>query len=360
MSDSHWMRRALELAQRGEGAVEPNPMVGAVLVRDGVVVGEGWHQRFGGPHAEILALAAAGERARGASLFVTLEPCCHYGKTPPCTDALIRAGVARVVAAFADPFPKVAGGGLEQLRAAGVTVAVGTLESECRHLNAPYLTLLQRQRPFVHAKWAMTLDGRIATRTGQSKWLTGAAARQRVHALRGRMDAIIVGAGTVRADDPLLTARPAGPRVPARVVLSSDGKVSSSCRLLQTARETPVVIAGARIANEQQETLRAHGCEVLPSASVADLLAAFGQRRYTNVLVEGGAGVLGSFRDASLIDMVHVFVAPLLLGGVAAIAPLAGAGAATIAEGLRVPAWECERIGDDLYLRGRVGSATTA
>src|SRR5436309_2908852 len=241
MTDFDGMHRALELAERGRGFVEPNPLVGAVLVRDGQVVGEGWHQRYGQAHAEVNALSAAGEAARGATLYVTLEPCCHHGKTPPCTDAVLKAGVARVVVAMADPFPKVSGGGLAILRAAGVEVHVGLCEPEARELNAPYLKLLRTGRPWVHAKWAMTLDGKIATRTGDSKWISGEESRRRVHELRGRMDAILVGRGTVVADDPLLTARPAGPRVAARVVVSASGELPERCQLRATAREVPVI-----------------------------------------------------------------------------------------------------------------------
>src|SRR5437764_12544149 len=215
-TDGQWMRRALELAERGRGYVEPNPLVGAVVVRDGRLVGAGWHQRYGQAHAEVNALAAAGEAARGATLYVTLEPCCHVGKTPPCTDAVIRAGVARVVAAMSDPFPQVAGRGAELLRQAGLAVEVGPCEAEARRLNAPYLKLLARGRPYVHAKWAMTLDGKIATRSGDSKWISNRASRQVVHDLRGRVDGIVVGAGTALADDPQLTARPPGPRTAVR------------------------------------------------------------------------------------------------------------------------------------------------
>src|SRR5262245_30652842 len=203
------MRHALALAEKGRGYVEPNPMVGAVVLDSaGQFAGEGWHQKFGGPHAEVFALAAAGERARGGTLVVTLEPCCHHGKTPPCTDAVLKAGITRVVAAMSDPFPKVAGGGLAILRNAGVEVHVGLCEPQALALNAPYLKLLRTGRPWVHAKWAMSLDGKLATHTGASMWISGEESRRRVHELRGRMDAIIVGRRTV-ADDPLLTARPA-------------------------------------------------------------------------------------------------------------------------------------------------------
>src|SRR5688500_6693810 len=211
-ADERGMRQALALATRGRGAVEPNPMVGAVVLSaDGRLVGEGYHERFGGPHAEVIALATAGEGSRGGTLYVTLEPCCHHGKTPPCTDAVLRSGVRRVVAAMADPFPKVAGGGLRVLRDAGLEVHVGPCGAEAGRLNAPYLKLVRTGRPWVHLKWAMTLDGRIATRTGDSKWISSEASRAKVHDLRGRVDAVVVGRGTVIADDPLLTARPPGP-----------------------------------------------------------------------------------------------------------------------------------------------------
>src|SRR5262245_56892479 len=206
-ADSHWMLRALDLARRGQGFVEPNPMVGCVIVRDGQVVGEGWHQRFGGEHAEIEALVAAGKQAAGGTRYVTLEPCCHYGKTPPCTEAIIPAGIKRVVAAMRDPYPKVAGGGVRQLEGAGIAVEVGLHEAEARELNAPYLKLLQAGRPWVIAKWAMTLDGKIATRSGYSQWISSDASRAIAHELRGRVDAILIGRRTAQIDDPLLTAR---------------------------------------------------------------------------------------------------------------------------------------------------------
>src|SRR5437667_85701 len=238
-SDEHWMRRALDLAERGRGYVEPNPLVGAVVVRAEQVVGEGWHQRYGEAHAEVNALAAAGEAARGATLYVTLEPCCHHGKTPPCTDAVLRAGIRRVVAAMLDPFPEVAGRGAALLRAAGLTVDFGPGEAEARRQNAPYLKLLATGRSYVHAKWAMSLDGKIATATGDSKWISGEASRRRVHELRGCMDAIVIGGGTARADDPLLTVRPPGPRTPARIVLSSTGALSPESRLVKSVAEAP-------------------------------------------------------------------------------------------------------------------------
>jgi diaminohydroxyphosphoribosylaminopyrimidine deaminase/5-amino-6-(5-phosphoribosylamino)uracil reductase len=358
-SDWPWMQRALDLAERGRGYVEPNPLVGAVVVRDGRAVGEGWHQRYGEAHAEIDALAAAGEAARGATLYVTLEPCCHHGKTPPCTDAVRRAGIRRVVTAMSDPFPQVAGKGTALLSAAGVEVETGLGEAEARRLNAPYLKLLATGRPYVHAKWAMTLDGKIATRTGDSKWISNEAARQRVHALRGRMDAIVVGIGTVLADDPQLTARPPGPRTAVRIILDSQGRLPAGSRLAQTARQTPVLVVTANLPWPNRLTeLEALGCEVLrlPSSGQPDvggLLDELGQRRMTNILVEGGSEVLGSFLDVRAVDEVHVFIAPRLVGGAQARTPVAGLGVERIANGLALTDWRVEQVEDDILVHGR-------
>src|SRR6266852_1166563 len=289
--DEKWMARALELAEKGRGYVEPNPLVGTVVVHDGMVVGDGWHEGFGKPHAEINALAGAGEGARGATLYVTLEPCCHHRKTPPCTEAILEAGVRRVVAAMVDPFPAVAGQGVARLRQAGVVLEMGLMENEARRLNAPYLKLLGTGRPYVHAKWAMTLDGKIATRTGDSKWISGEMSRRHTHELRGRMDAIIVGIGTVLADNPSLTVRPPGPRVPMRIVLDSHGRLPRGSSLATTAGDTPVLVVATESASNVSE-LRALGCQVLSVPSyngrpdIVRLLDELGRRRLTNVLVE--------------------------------------------------------------------------
>jgi diaminohydroxyphosphoribosylaminopyrimidine deaminase / 5-amino-6-(5-phosphoribosylamino)uracil reductase len=358
-ADEAWMRRALELAERGRGAVEPNPLVGAVVVRDGRAVGEGWHQRFGQAHAEVYALTAAGAEARGAVLYVTLEPCCHQGKTPPCTDAILRAGVARVVAAMSDPFPQVAGKGADQLRKAGVPVEFGVGATAARRLNAPYLTLLATGLPYVHAKWAMTLDGKIATRSGDSKWISNEASRRRTHALRGRMDAVIVGVGTALADDPRLTARPPRPRTTVRVVLDSRCRLPADSILARTAREVPTLVAAtAEAPPERAAALRAMGCEVLtpPAADgrtdVKALLAELGRRRMTNVLVEGGSGVLGAFLDAGLIDEVHVSIAPRLAGGAKARTPVCGKGVEKIADALALAEARVELVEGDVLVHG--------
>jgi diaminohydroxyphosphoribosylaminopyrimidine deaminase/5-amino-6-(5-phosphoribosylamino)uracil reductase len=359
--DQHWMRRALELAERGRGYVEPNPLAGAVVVRDGQLVGEGWHQRYGEAHAEVNALAAAGESARGAALYVTLEPCCHHGKTPPCTDAVLRAGIRRVVAAMPDPFPQVVGKGAALLQAAGVTVEFGPGKDEARRQNAPYLKLLATGRPYVHAKWAMSLDGKIASPTGDSKWISGEASRRRVHVLRGRMDAIVIGSGTVRADDPLLTVRPPGPRTPTRIVLSRSGSLPPACRLIQTVAEAPVCIVTAVSGDSPAaRQLRALGCEVLcipmedRRSSVLALLDELGRRRMTNILVEGGSALLGSFRDAAALDAVYVFLAPRLIGGAAAFTPMGGQGVEKVADALPLAEWQIEQIGNDVLLQAIV------
>lgn len=349
------MQHALALAASGRGFVEPNPMVGAVVLDSaGQFVGEGWHQKFGGPHAEVFALTAAGERARGGTLIVTLEPCCHHGKTPPCTDAVLKAGIARVVVAMADPFPKVAGGGLAVLRNAGVEVHVGLCEADAVALNAPYLKLLRTGRPWVHAKWAMTLDGKIATRTGDSKWISGEESRRRVHELRGRMDAIVVGSGTVFADDPLLTARPPGPRVPARVVLARSGNLSEQCQLRATARDVPVIVYAAH--GRRLEGWAADGAEIVTppdgSVSLDTVLADLGRRRFTNVLIEGGAGVFGSVFDACAADECHIFIAPKLFGGLGAFSPLAGIGASSAHDSIALQRMTFEPSGEDIYIHG--------
>jgi diaminohydroxyphosphoribosylaminopyrimidine deaminase / 5-amino-6-(5-phosphoribosylamino)uracil reductase len=355
------MRRALELAIQGQGAVEPNPMVGCVVARGAEIIGEGWHRRFGGDHAEVEALRLAGDRARGATLYATLEPCCHFGKTPPCTRAVLAAGIRRVVIAMRDPFPQVAGGGLAELQAAGIEVDVGLLGDEARQLNAPYLKLLGAGRPWIIAKWAMTLDGKIATYTGESRWISNEQSRQVVHALRGRVDAVIIGRETARRDDPLLTARPPGPRTALRVVLDSGASLSLESRLVRTARNVPVLVAvGPEAAAGDRARLGNASCEVVlcagptPAERLNFLWAELGRRRMTNVLVEGGGRLLGSLLDARAIDEVHAFIAPKLLGGAGAPGPIAGEGIAAMSAALSLQELQVQQLGGDVYVRGRI------
>lgn len=357
------MRRALALAERGRGLVEPNPMVGALIVRDGRVLGEGFHRRFGGAHAEVEALRACGrESPRGATCFVSLEPCCHFGKTPPCTDALIAAGVARVVAAVRDPNPRVSGGGLSRLRRAGVRVEVGLLEREARELNAPFFKLNRAGRPWVILKWAQSLDGKIATRSGESKWITSVASRRMAHVLRGRVDAIVVGVGTVIADDPELTCRDAtARRIAARIVLDPRARTPASSRLVRTARKIRTIIVTGPQQTAAARRLAHHGCEILPiqvrggRMHLPTLLARLGQEQMTNVMIEGGGTALGGFMDAGLADEAMVFVAPRVIGGREAPGPLGGKGPPRMRELPNVRVLETGRAGPDWWYRLGLG-----
>ncbi len=362
-ADRAWMRLALAEAERGRGWVEPNPMVGAVVVRDGTVVGLGHHRRFGGPHAEVEALARAGDDARGATLYVSLEPCCHSGKTPPCTEAIMAAGIKRVVAAMRDPFPRVSGGGFARLRQAGIEVIAGAEAETARRLNAPYLKRLATGLPHVTAKWAMTLDGKTATASGDSRWISGERSRSLVHEVRGTMDVIAVGIGTALTDNPELTARPPGPRIPLRLVLDGTARLSLNSRLVQTAREIPLLVAVTdRASIERVEALVNAGCEVARfpvqgAVPILPLLEELGRRGLTNLLVEGGGAVLGAFLDAGQVDAVDVFLAPAIEGGTHPFGPARGGGVSTMAEALRLVWSDVTLIDGDVRVRGALPRA---
>lgn len=363
--DELCMRRAIELARQGEGRVEPNPMVGAVITSaDGRVIGEGFHERFGGPHAEVVALAAAGEAARGGTLFVTLEPCCHQGKTPPCTDAILAAGIGRVVIAAGDPFPAVAGGGILALRAAGVVVDTGVCEAEALRVTAPFRMLVMQGRPWVIAKWAASLDGLLAAPPGSDRWISSPESRAIVHALRGRVDAILVGIGTALADDPLLTARPEGRRRPLRIVLDSAARLPLEGQLVRTAREWPLLVATGPAADPGcMASLEAAGAEIWrsieenPADRLRELLHELGKRRHTNLLVEGGAAVLDSFFREGLVDEVWSFTAAKAFGGEDGGATASYGSLATVARLPEPPPMQVEEVehpGGDLLVRGVV------
>ncbi len=360
--ESSAMARALELAEGGLGFVEPNPPVGAVIVNnDGELLGEGRHEKFGGPHAEVNAIHQAGERARGGTIFVSLEPCCHQGKTPPCTRAILAAGLRRVIIATSDPAAHVAGGGIRELKEAGLEVQVGLLQEEAEKLIAPFAMLFTQARPWVHAKWAMTLDGKIASRSGHSQWISGPASRRVVHDLRGRMDAILVGAGTARMDNPLLTARPPGPRTATRIVVDRLAKVSLSSQLVKTIDEAPVLIAATDEADSNRVArLQEAGVEVvtLPAredarVDVLALLKELGKRRMTHILVEGGEQLLGSFFDAGVIDEWHVFLAPKLVGGPTSPTPMRGEGLAEIPQVSQLKDRKIQILAEDVYIHAR-------
>lgn len=333
-ADERFLRRAIQLARRGEGHVEPNPMVGCVLVKRGRLIGEGYHRRFGGPHAEIEALRRCSESPRGATVFVTLEPCCIEGKTPPCTTALVEAGVGRVVAPIVDPNPKVAGRGFATLRKAGITCDVGLLAKPATALIAPFAKVIRRQRPWIILKWAQSLDGKIATNTGDSKWISDEACRAHAHRVRSRLDGIIVGVETAIRDDPMLTCRIGrARRVATRIVLDSRLRIAPGTQLVRTAPEVPTWVFTARDAPARRiKRLEAAGCVVYrvrktkAGLSLPEVLDVLGRRQMTNVLVEGGGAVLGAFHDARLADEYHIYVAPRLIGGRDAVGPLHGRG----------------------------------
>lgn len=322
------MRLALELARQGRGSVEPNPMVGAVIVRDGREIARGWHRRFGGPHAEAEALAAArsgGADVRGATLYVTLEPCCHTRKkTPPCAQAIVREGLARVVVAMEDPDSNVSGRGIALLRQAGIAVDVGAEEAQARAMLAPYVKLRTHARPWVICKWAQTRDGYLSLPPEQGRWLSCEQSRQSVHELRGRCDAILVGIGTVLADDPLLNNRSGAGRQPVRIVLDADLRLPLDSQLARSARQWPllVVTASGQASGQasKAQALRAAGAELLELPACQGLLDLpalldhLGARPFTYLIVEGGAKVLESFLAAGLADEAMVFVCPRVVG----------------------------------------------
>ena len=362
-ADQRWMTRALELAREGEGLVESNPMVGCVIVQGGERIAEGWHQQFGKAHAEVDALGKATGDLQGATAYVTLEPCCHQGKTGPCSQALIEAGIGKVVIAMRDPFPQVSGGGIEQLKAAGIEVEVGVMEAEARQLNAPYLMRVEQKRPWVIAKWAMTLDGKIASRDLSSQWISNEQARQQVHQLRGRVDAIMVGAGTQRADDPLLTARPRGTRIATRVLLDRNLTLQLDSKLATTIDQAPlmIVLDANRSADEEKlEELKKRGCQFIIAKGETEAerlhfcLTQLAEQGVTNLLVEGGSQVLGSLFDLEFIDEVHAFIAPKLIGGEQALFPIAGLGLASMEQAFQLKQPHIEILHDNVYIQGRV------
>ena len=353
------MTRALHLAREALGGVSPNPAVGAVLVKDGRVGGEGHTHPPGQRHAEIAALDEAGAQARGADLYVTLEPCAHYGRTPPCADALIAAGVAAVHAALIDPDPRTAGKGAERLRAAGVAVSIGDGQEEAREVVEAFDKHVRTGRPFITAKFAMSLDGKIASRTGDSRWISNVASRREAHRLRAESDAVMIGVGTALADDPLLTVRDAplkNGRQPLRVVVDSAARLPPAAAMLGQPGRT--IVATAAATAERCAALESYGAEVIdaPGADgrvdLPALLALLGERGVTSVLAEGGAALLGALLDGGLVDKVCAFVAPVLIGGADAPSPMAGRGVGAIAEALRLERVRSVHLDGDIMVIG--------
>jgi diaminohydroxyphosphoribosylaminopyrimidine deaminase / 5-amino-6-(5-phosphoribosylamino)uracil reductase len=364
-TDHAHLARAIVLAEGGRGRTTPNPLVGAVIVKDGAVLGEGYHTALGAAHAEREALAACGGAdVRGATLYVSLEPCCHHGRTPPCTDAIVEAGIARVVVGSDDPTEKASGRSLGILRDEGIDVVVagGELAARARLLNQPFRKHARTGRPFVLFKSAMTLDGKVATRTGDSKWISGEESRRLAHRWRAHCDAVAVGIGTALADDPLLTARIDGVhRQPRRIVFDSEARLPLSSQLVRGATELPLTVVISRAApRTAADALEAAGAEVIVATGqnepsrVRSAVAQIGASGITSILLEGGPRLAGAFFDAGEVDEIRLFVAPVVLGGSHARDPLEGEGVERIAEATRALTLDCERVADDVLVSARL------
>ena len=362
MTDTEYMRMALELAGRGAGRTSPNPMVGAVIVKDGRVIGEGFHERCGEAHAERNALAHCTEPPAGATMYVTLEPCCHQGRQPPCTDAILEAGIARVVVGSDDPNPLVAGKGIDILRCAGVEVETGVLKAECDALNYVFFHYITTGLPYVVMKYAMTLDGKIATYSGKSKWITGEAAREQVHRDRARYSAIMAGVGTVLADDPMLNCRVEGGRDPVRVICDSHLRTPLTSRIVASAREIPTILAAVSADKEAAAPYEAAGCRVwmLPERGgrpdLAELMRRLGAEGIDSVLLEGGGTLNWTALESGIVNRVQAYIAPKLFGGTGAKSPVGGQGVEEPARAVKLRDISVRRLGGDILLEGEVES----
>lgn len=356
MRDIDYMQRAIELAKRGTGFVNPNPLVGAVIVKDGRIIGEGWHERYGEAHAERNALASCSESPEDAVMYVTLEPCCHEGKQPPCTEAVIASGIRKVVIGSDDPNPLVAGKGITQLEKAGITVVRGVLKEECDRMNEIFFYYITTRMPFVVMKIAMTVDGKTATRAGLSRWITGEEARKNVHETRKRCAAIMVGIGTVLADDPMLTCRTENPSDPVRVICDSDLQIPTDCKLVMTAKEVPTYIACCRMDKRKAELLEKKGVHVLEITStdgrvnLKSLMRRLASLGIDSVLLEGGAALHEAALREGIVRRVQVYIAPKMFGGVSAKAAVGGLGVYEVDEAYRLSRPEISRFGDDVLL----------
>ncbi len=361
MTDMEYMRRALELARRGAGHVSPNPMVGAVIVKNGRIIGEGWHERIGGLHAERNALAHCTEDPAGATIYVTLEPCCHWGRTPPCTEAILENKLSRVVVGCLDPNPLVAGKGIQILRDAGVVCDTGVLEEECLAVNEVFFHYITHKKPFVLMKYAMTLDGKIAAVTGDSKWVTGEQARHHVQETRRRLSAIMVGIGTVLADDPLLTCRIEEGVNPTRFIIDSTLRIPLDSQIITTARQIPTYVIAAKADPDREHDLVNAGVHVIYAPETGTdrvdlrrVVTLLGEMQIDSVLLEGGGTLNGEFMRLGLVDRVQAYIAPKLIGGAEAKGPVGGPGIPLMrnAQALRNPT--ITRLGDDILIEGLI------
>lgn len=360
MTDEAYMRQALALARQGRGWTSPNPMVGAVIVKDGRIIGQGYHEKYGQLHAERNALAHCTESPRGATIYVTLEPCCHTGKQPPCVDAILENGLGRVVVGSSDPNPLVAGKGIERLRAQGVQVDTGVLQDECDRLNDVFFHFIQTKMPYVVLKYAMTMDGKIATYTGASKWITGEKARERVHADRSRYCSILVGVGTVLADDPMLNCRIEGGRDPIRIVCDTNLRTPLTAQLVQTAHDIPTILATCCTDPARHAAYEAAGCRVLVlpedkgHVSLPALLTQLGQESIDSVYIEGGATIHAAAMESGLVSKVQTYLAPKLFGGRDAPSPIGGQGVALPAQAVQLQNSTITQLGDDILIESEV------
>ena len=354
------MRRAIHLAKKGAGYTNPNPLVGAVIVKDGKIIGEGYHEKIGQLHAERNALKNCKEDPKGAEIYVTLEPCCHYGKTPPCTEALIEAGIKKVYVGNTDPNPKVAGGGIKILREHGIEVETGILEDECSQLNDIFFHYIQSDVPYTALKYAMTLDGKIATATGESKWITGETARKHVHKLRHRYAAIMAGIGTVLADDPMLNARIENGNDPIRVICDSNLKIPEESNIVKTANEIRTIIATISENEEKINKLKQNGCEIIKTTpqdgkvNLKELLKQLRKMEIDSVLTEGGGILNESLIQSGCVHKVYAYIAPKIIGGEQAKTPVEGTGISHLKDAVIFDELKATPLGNDILLEGKV------
>lgn len=364
MTDAEYMKLALELAQKGRGRVNPNPMVGAVLVKDGQIIGQGYHQQYGGLHAERNALASCSISPKGATLYVTLEPCCHYGKTPPCTEAIIENRISRVVIGSSDPNPLVAGKGVQILKEHGIDVDEGVLKEECDKINKVFFHFISTKTPYVVLKYAMTMDGKIAAASGDSKWITGEEARLNVHRDRASSMAIMTGIGTVLADDPLLTCRIPGGKDPIRIICDSSLRIPPSSQIVSTASSVPTIILTCREDERKRTILQEKGCQILivpEKNGHIDLNGAMkllGARNIDSILLEGGSSLSWSALKSGIVKKIQAYIAPVIFGGSSSLSPVGGPGVLHPPEGFRLSSPSVSRFGNDILLESEVLSCS--
>ena len=369
------MKEVLPLALKAEGLASPNPLVGAVIVKGNKIVGRGYHKRAGSKHAEIIAIEAAGGKAKGATLYINLEPCVHYGRTPPCAPEVIKAGIKRVVIAMKDPNPLVNGKGIEKMKSAGIDVRTGILEQDAQKINEPYIKYITKKMPFVVLKWAMSLDGKTATFSGDSKWISHEASRQFVHRLRGKFDAVLIGIGTLLKDNPQLTTHGLGVKEPKRIIVDAKGEIPTDCNLLfplfRSAKQSSgdkqkggqVILATTnKINKEKRAYLEQKGIEIIVTTyengrvNLRELMIELANREIASVLVEGGGTITASFIENGLADKFIAFISPIIIGGKDAISPVEGEGIEKISDVVKIHNFSVRKLGEDIVVEGYINS----